>query len=413
MINLHINIKKHILFFVLIMPILAQQFNAHKFASLGLSLVFYMFFLYFIIMVLVKFDKDRIFFLLTSPIIVVILLFIFIQFITIFTANNNIELIRMALMPYLNKIFILFPTFLFGFRIHDFLRFKSYIFLVFWILLFFVLIEQIDIVNQMISGVYYQIQSDRFGWQPIHSFMPISNSFAPYLFFFLIVTVYIYNNKAFTYIIYLLSIFSSNRMSILIFSLAIFKVMTKAKKIFFVLLISFLIFLLSLQLNKILQEVSFTDEDKVNMVPRLHYIVKSFELFSDYTWFGIGLRRYSNQVFWIQENYYWQNKYGIQTDFIDEVGYKMEMAVTDTGLIFLAEIGIVGSILIALLFAYLFYIGKVVHNEILKIYILAGLVYLYNITDPFNTYVFGIAFWFIVGVFLNEYYLIKRNKGYE
>jgi hypothetical protein len=411
--TLTILVKKQILLFVLLIPFLTQQFNAYRVPSFILSSIFFIYIFLFIIAVLIKNDKGRMLFLLKSPITIIIFLFILSQVITMITASNTLELLRMAFMTFLFKVFIIVPAFIFNFKINDILKYKKIIFNLFFIIIIGNFLTQIDFFEKLVTGVYYkEVRLERFGWEPMHSLMPIANSLVPYLLFFFLTFMIINKNKLATFVTYILVILASNRVSILLFSFIYLRHRLNFKKVLLgIVALLIMSSFFSQNIKSAIEEASFSDQEKIDMVPRLHYTIKSLEVFSDYKFFGIGLRRFSTESFWKEDNYFWQKTYGIHTEFINEVGYMMDFSVTDTGLVFLAEIGIIGTILLVFLFSYLIYIGKIVGNEILKLYVVAGLVYLYNITDPFNTYVFGIAFWFIVGVFLNEYYLIQQKKG--
>ncbi len=407
---MEISIKKIILIYTFSLPILFSLSLAHLWPSYVINGISFLFiFLLIIVFFQIK-PYEKLAYLLKSPIVWLILLFCLTQLWTILYAGNSLQNIRMVLSNNFYKVFIFIPVFLFDYRINDLIKHKKIIIFFFAIVLIGLPLQFFEPIGRVFSGIYYDGLPHRlFGLERGHSIFAVPSALVLYTTFFFLASLTVFKSNKIRNFSFLLIFFTQNRVAIALQLFVLFFHRFNMKKLLVLVVILILSFpLVNNFIDRTLHEMSYSEES-INKVPRTHYTLKSLEIFQDYPLVGIGLRQFTSKYFWEKENYKWFNEYDVKTVFYDDNNWKLKLSGTDTGLVFLAEIGILGTIIISILFLYLFYLSKVVNNALLGYYVFFGIMYLYNITDPFNTYYFALPFWFIVGIFLNEYFYKTRK----
>lgn len=386
--------KKIYLYFLFFLPYIQSIQSAYQIAGLA-NYVFIVFLSFFVFRLKISFKKIQFF--CFNRAVLLYAAFWVCQFCTIFTAGNDLYMLLSSVKFLIPVFAFVMMPYLLSISLIDLAELKQLIVALSFVS-FFGLIAERTFLEPFILGGFEKYEMIRWGVKNSHSFFAHHNTFAHYTLAIIIILIYNFRKSFFTkFANVLLLVASLSRISIVAFVFSGFCPNFKRFR-YFVFFYGILFALILLFFIVAFVNIAFQDE--LADFPRAHYTVKGLEIFSDHPFFGVGLNRITNKSYWEHEKYLLQNQYNILTTWGS--GGQYTMSSTDTYLVFPGEIGLAGSLIFCLIFAYFTKLSIQLKNFTYIGFQTGMFFLLVHAAFPFTDYAYGMFMATTMGILLNE-----------
>lgn len=250
------------------------------------------------------------------------------------------------------------------------------------------------------AGKYGDILPERLGFQQAHGLMPWPNAYAGFLTLFSLLLFIEYPRSRAALVGFILLPATVVRAHI-VAAVTIFGFGYKRRVTKYVALVS----AIAVSVVMFSDLISESGEELiassgVESVYRATYIAGAYEAMTEYPLIGLGLNRLSNRSEWERDGFRLHRHYGLPDTL-----FGGEMASSDTGITFFAEIGLLGCILLLIQIFHFFLLTRRVGKPRYGLMIIPLVLLVYSTPAIFLSVTFGIFYWFLYG----ELLMAQRN----
>lgn len=219
-----------------------------------------------------------------------------------------------------------------------------------WILFIYLGSTILDFIGVLKSFQANRVLEYKYGFKVITGFSPNANNASLFL-FNISLLLFLIDRSKLPIIGMLISILTFSRSAFLqVISFLFFTVRKKSTRILYILALVCLVGFNYKQFSEpIEQTILELDSKNKDWVYRVAFLNATGEVFKESPIIGVGFNRLSELPYWEADNFFFHNKYNLPRN-IYGLEYGEVLTTSDTSITLIAEIGIVGVLMFAILF---------------------------------------------------------------